>query len=69
MKYVRKKIDDGSLESWKKDQFLEVANMRDMEEHCGGGRFTVNKFDSIRAPKFGAKQTSRNYIFKYGKRN
>ncbi|MBQ0089847.1 MAG: hypothetical protein KBT27_11015 [Prevotellaceae bacterium] len=36
MKYTRKKINDGTLEDWKKEQFLEVANMRDMEEHCGG---------------------------------
>ena len=38
VKYTRKKINDGSLEDWKKEQFLEVANMRDMEEHCGGRR-------------------------------
>ena len=38
VKYTRKKINDGSLEEWKKEQFLEVAGMRDMEEHCGGKR-------------------------------
>ena len=38
VKYTRKKINDGSLEEWKKEQFLEVANMRDMEEHTGGRR-------------------------------
>ena len=36
VKYTRKKINDGTLEVWKKEQFLEVANMRDMEEHTGG---------------------------------
>ena len=38
VKYTRKKINDGTLEEWKKEQFLEVANMRDMEEHTGGKR-------------------------------
>ena len=38
VKYTCKKINDGTLEEWKKEQFLEVANMRDMEEHCGGKR-------------------------------
>ena len=36
VKYTRRKINDGTLEEWKKEQFLEVANMRDKEEHCGG---------------------------------
>ena len=36
VKYTRKKINDGTLEEWKwkKVRFLEVADMRDMEEHC-----------------------------------
>ena len=38
VKYTRKKINDGTLEEWKKKQFLEVANMRDMDEHTGGRR-------------------------------
>lgn len=38
VKYIREKINDGTLEDWKKEQFLEVANMRDMEGHCGGRR-------------------------------
>lgn len=29
VKYTRKKINAGTLEEWKKEQFLEVANMRD----------------------------------------
>ena len=36
VKYVRKKIKDGTLENRKKEMFLEVANMRDLEEHTGG---------------------------------
>ena len=48
VKYTRKKINDGTLEEWKKEQFLEVADMRDMEEHCGGRRkLTVNKLTKI----------------------
>ncbi len=43
VKYTRKKINDGTLEDWKKEQFLEVANMRDMEEHCGGRRKTESE--------------------------
>ena len=38
VKYVRKKINEGTLEDWKKEQFLEVANMRDMMEHTGWER-------------------------------
>ena len=30
VKYTRKKINDGTLEEWKKEQFLEVANMRNL---------------------------------------
>lgn len=36
VKYTRKKMNNGTLEAWKKAMFLEVAGMRDMEEHCGG---------------------------------
>ena len=38
VKYTRRKINDGTLEEWKKEMFLEVAGMRDMEEHTGGRR-------------------------------
>ena len=54
VKYTRKKINDGTLEEWKKKQFLEVAGMRDMEEHCGG------KLENQRA---GASESS--IIFSY----
>lgn len=43
VKYVRKKINESALEDWKKEQFLEVANMRDMEEHCGGRKTSKMK--------------------------
>ena len=43
VKYTRKKINDGTLEDWKKEQFLEVANMRDMEEHCGGRKLGIQE--------------------------
>ena len=39
VKYTRKKINDGTLEEWKKEQFLEIAGMRDMEEHLGNRHF------------------------------
>lgn len=38
VRYVRKRIKSGSLEEWKKEQFLEVAGMRDLTEHTGGRR-------------------------------
>lgn len=28
--------NNGTPEEWKKEQFLEVVSMRDMEEHTGG---------------------------------
>lgn len=30
VKYTRRKINQGTLEDWKKDLFLEIANMRDL---------------------------------------
>ena len=36
VKYMRKKINNGTLEAWKKAMFMEVDGMRDVEEHCGG---------------------------------
>ncbi len=43
VKYTRKKINEGTLEEWKKQMFLEVAIMRDMEEYTGGSRKLTNK--------------------------
>lgn len=36
IKYTRKKINEGTLEDWKREMFEEIAMMRDMEEHTGG---------------------------------
>ena len=41
VKYTRKMINNGTLEAWKKAMFMEVAGMRDMEEHCGGRKKKV----------------------------
>lgn len=38
VKYVRRKINEGAIEDWKKALFIEIAEMRDMEEHTGGRR-------------------------------
>lgn len=38
VKYVRRKINEGAIEEWKKALFIEIAEMRDMEEHTGGRR-------------------------------
>lgn len=42
VKYTRKKINNGTLEERKKEMFMEIANMRDMEEHTGGRRKKIN---------------------------
>lgn len=36
IKYTRKKINDGKLEDWKREMFLEIAEMRDLSIHTGG---------------------------------
>lgn len=36
IKYIRRKINQGTLEDWKKEMFLEIAAMRGLEEHTGG---------------------------------
>lgn len=38
IKYLRRKIKEGTLEDWKKDMFLEIAAMRDLSLHTGGRR-------------------------------
>lgn len=35
-RYVRKKINDGTLEEWKRVMFEEIAEMRDLSIHTGG---------------------------------
>ena len=38
VKYIRRKMNQGNLEEWKKQMFLEIAMKRDMETHTGGYR-------------------------------
>lgn len=36
IKYTRKKINEGTLEEWKRLMFEEIAEMRDLRIHTGG---------------------------------
>ena len=36
IKYTRKKINDGTLEEWKRVMFEEIANSRDLSIYTGG---------------------------------
>lgn len=38
IKYTRKKINEGTLEYWKREMFEEIANARDLSIHTGGRR-------------------------------
>lgn len=38
VKYTRKKINEGTLEEWKRVMFEEIAEMRDLTIHTGGRR-------------------------------
>lgn len=38
VKYTRKKINEGTLEKWKRVMFEEIAEMRDLTIHTGGRR-------------------------------
>lgn len=38
VKYTRKKINEGTLEEWKRVMFEEIAGMRDLRIHTGGRR-------------------------------
>lgn len=49
VKYTRKKINNGTLEERKKEMFMEIANMRDMEEHTGGRRKKVRSYIKAKA--------------------
>lgn len=35
-KYVRRKINEGTLEDWKREMLEEIAEMRDLTIHTGG---------------------------------
>ena len=41
IKFVRRKINWGTLEEWKLKMFLEIEEMRDMDEHTGGRKKKV----------------------------
>ena len=41
IKFVRRKINQGTLEEWKLKMFLDIAEMRDMDEHTGGRKRKV----------------------------
>ena len=36
VKYTRKKINEGTLEEWKRVMFEEIAEMRELSIHTGG---------------------------------
>lgn len=36
VKYTRKKLNDGTLEEWKRVMFEAIAEMRDLRIHTGG---------------------------------
>lgn len=36
IKFIRRKINQGTLEEWKLKMFLDIAGMRNMNEHTGG---------------------------------
>ncbi len=41
IKFVRRKINWGTLEEWKLKMVLEIEEMRDMDEHTGGRKKKV----------------------------
>lgn len=41
VKYTRKKINEGTLEEWKRVMFEEIAEMRDLSIHTGGRKSKV----------------------------
>lgn len=42
IKYTRKKINEGTLEDWKRVMFENIAEMRDLSIHMGGRRKNEN---------------------------
>lgn len=44
VKYTRKKINDGTLEEWKRGMFEEIAGMRNLTIHTGGRKKKASKF-------------------------
>lgn len=41
IKFVCRKINQGTLEEWKLKMFLDIAGMRDMDGHIGGRKKKV----------------------------
>lgn len=44
-KYVRRKINEGTLEDWKREMFEEIANSWDLTIHTGGRRKASHEND------------------------
>lgn len=49
IKYTRKKINEGTLEEWKRVMFEEIAGMRDLSIHTGG-RTSTSSATKKKAP-------------------
>lgn len=43
VKFVHRKINQSTLEEWKMKMFLEIADMRDIDEHTGGRKKKVQE--------------------------
>ena len=48
IKYTRKKINEGTLEEWKREMFEEIAEMRDLSIHTGGRKPKASGNEEIR---------------------
>ena len=48
VKYTRKKINEGTLEEWKRVMFEEIAEMRDLTIHTGGRRKIKDNQSSLK---------------------
>lgn len=46
IKYTRKKINEGTLEEWKRVMFEEIAEMRDLTIHTGGRKGKSDKAEN-----------------------
>ena len=47
IKYTRKKINEGTLEEWKRVMFEEIAEMRELSIHTGGRRKASHDDDTL----------------------
>ena len=46
IKYTRKKVNEGTLEEWKRVMFEEIAEMRDLSIHTGRRRAKSNNTEN-----------------------